>query len=704
MPPSASSKSIKLARLAISSAEIPPLANVWTKGTSQFLIVGEINLPYATAQAVGSSILARLDELWFAAPSALDTSEEIMEYFLSEINKSLSNLFAPYTFNPQAPRYHIVAAYFRYPEVCVSSIGNASAFVISPTRFTNIIKSSVTDDQTSSVYSKKPIFQQLITGVLKPNEALFLTNPGILDYFSVEKLRQIINQSNPGEAAAIIDNMLKDLDRQPAVSLIILKIPSRQELAGVAESVDQLLKTQSSTAGILRPKLWGYLKSGVNKLLPNSIKTKKAETVVTTNIKAQKPTRRFKLFALLQKIWLKIISIRIPWRRSELKQSLENLLVAAITKFKGLPRAHQALVVIVIALIFTFSYSIVSSGRVNFTNNISKNYNQLIAQIADYRNEIEASLIYNDDSKIAELLNEVRGLMTQLPQKTKEQQLQYESLAQTFNLLSMRVLKQTEILNPEISLDLAVLEQKDWQGLIMTNTLVAYSNNGRLAAKSSDGSAKNLLTLSANLGTVKRGSALNNESALFISTTAAAWLTDFKSNTSTTVDRQLPKLLDLSKFDGSRLYLLGDSPRTIYRLDINGTTVASPSVWLAASQGELAGATSLAVDGAIYVLRNGATIEKYIRGTKRDFTVSPISPELSAATKITTSVASEYIFILEPSTKRVVILDKEGKLVIQFVFSSLNGISDITIDGENNELYLLSGDKVYRTKIADYMN
>ena len=704
MPSSLISKSIKLARLAITSPDTPPLANVWTRGTSQFLIVGEINLPYATAQAVGSAILARIDELWFETPPSLSTTEEIMEHLLGELNKTLANLFAPYTFNPQAPRYHMAVAYFKYPEVCVSTIGNAGAFVISPTRFTNIVKSSVTEDDTSPLFSKKPLFQQIITGMLRSGEALFLTNPSILDYFSVEKLRQVISQFTPGEAAATLDNILKELDRQPVVSLVILKIPNRQELAGVEESVSHLIKTESDTAGILRPKVWGYFKSVVFKLLPAKPSGKKTDVIVPVIPAPAQPSWLVRWRDALTKLGKKIISRRAPWRRSQLKPALVNLFTRGLVKFRQLPKTHRTLVIIAGALLFIFSYSIVSSSKENFVSGLSQNYGQLVQDIQSQQSEIDSALIYNNTTKVAQLLEEVKILLDKFPQRTDSQREQYQTFKQTFNLLSLRILKQVDIPSPDLALDLANLGEHNWQGLLWPDALLTYAGDGLLAGNAGDATAKNLLSLGVNQGGVKTGAAVNNQTALFISNTNSAWVADLTNNVSSVVNRQLPKLLALSPFDGSRLYVLGDSPRTIYRLDINGVDVGSPTVWLSASQGELTGATSLAVDGSIYVLRNGSVIEKYIRGTKRDFTVAPISPGLTAATKIATHAESEYIYILEPSTKRVVVINKDGELMVQLIFSSLNNISDFTVDFDNDELYILSGNRVYQSKISGYIN
>ncbi|MFH1866520.1 MAG: hypothetical protein ABIJ81_00315 [Patescibacteria group bacterium] len=707
MPTNHRQSTIKLARLALESTETPALANVWTKDSSHLLLVGEINLPYATAQGIGAALLTRIDELWLEAPQQLETAEEILEGILLEVNKLLTHLLTPYPYNPQAPRYHLSMVFFRAPEICVSTIGSAGAFVVSLTRFTNIVKTSVVTSGDTGPLARRPLFQQLISGQLKNGETLLLTNPGLLDFFSVEKLRQIIVQNAPGMATTILNKLLSNLDRQPPVSLIVLKTGSRPEI-NQADSLDHLIKTEAATAGILKPNLWGYFKSGLNKLLPSHSRS------VTSDINLEeeelprvaptkyRPSKTAFLVKALKKSKNIISNIHIPWRRSEIKDLITNLIEKSIRRYRSLTQVYRVLATIVIVLVFIFAYSIVSTGKGNLAVNLTKNYQAILSSISEKQSEIEASLIYHDDAKVARLLDEARALLLTLPQRNKEQKQQYQATQKTLNLLGLRVLKQATINEPMLVMDLTTLKTTNWQSLLWTDELIAVSENGLLAITGENQQAKKLFSLPNQVSPITASYLINKDSAIINTSINTPALVNFTNQTAEIITRELPNIVDANPFDGERLYFLSSEPTTIYRITIVDSTVSSPVKWLRADQGELSDATSLTVDGAIYVLRNGNSIEQYIRGSKRDFGIAAINPAINNATKIRTASEEDYLYILEPATKRIIVIDKKGTLIVQLLLPTLQRIKDIAIDETSQLLYLLSDDKVYQVDIKEY--
>jgi hypothetical protein len=106
------------------------------------------------------------------------------------------------------------------------------------------------------------------------------------------------------------------------------------------------------------------------------------------------------------------------------------------------------------------------------------------------------------------------------------------------------------------------------------------------------------------------------------------------------------------------------------------------------------------VDGALY-LADGSTVQKFVRGLKRDFTVQPTTPPLQNIDTIRTTTDTDYLYLSSRSDKRVVIYDKQGKLMAQLLLPSL---SDLSPDGQRQYLYLLANGELYRLKLADYTN
>ncbi len=701
--------SIKLARLAIENMQTPSLANVWSRDDEHLLLVGEIDLPYATAQGIGTALLSHIDTLWYETSHRLELIEEIMENILLEVNKILTRLLSPFPFNPQAPRYHLAIALFRNPEIYLSTIGAASAFIVSGARFTNIVKTSIqTDDNYYALsLNKKPIFQQLISGYLKTGESLLLSNPGILDYFSVEKLRQIISTAAPGPATKTIEKLISQMDRQPPVSLIILNLSTPQYITTTKDSINQLIAAEKQTTNILKPNFFLYIKSRVNKFLPSlkNIQHKpdyENQMPILRTILTQR-TRPSLIVKSIKKIIKLITNVHIPWRRSELKSGITSLLKKIIKQYRSASQLYRVLATIVLILVFIFSYSIVLSGKTSLRGFDSKSYNTIIANITEKRGVIEASLIYHDDAKAAKLLAEARDLLAQLPQKTKEQKQEYQQLADSLNQLALKTLRQIVVSEPKIFSNLSLIETGRWRGLLLTDKLLAYSESGRLVNVTKGTESKILFTLT-NAGPINSASLINQTFVLFKSNSNINYLVNLINKTTEPISRQLPDIKDLSPYDGQNLYLLSTNPQLIYRTSLVNNNLTSATRWLNTNQGELTNAVSLTVDGSIYVLFSDGVIKKYIRGAKKDFILPAINPSITNANKIRTSSDKDYLYILETAAKRIIVINKQGTLVAQLIFPTMTGPTDIAISEKDQMIFILDGDKVYSYSIIQLTN
>jgi len=96
-------------------------------------------------------------------------------------------------------------------------------------------------------------------------------------------------------------------------------------------------------------------------------------------------------------------------------------------------------------------------------------------------------------------LEEVKILLDKFPQRTDSQREQYQTFKQTFNLLSLRILKQVDIPSPDLALDLANLGEHNWQGLLWPDALLTYAGDGLLAGNAGDATAEDVITLMSDI-------------------------------------------------------------------------------------------------------------------------------------------------------------------------------------------------------------
>ncbi|MBI5466481.1 MAG: hypothetical protein HY974_04285, partial [Candidatus Kerfeldbacteria bacterium] len=311
---------------------------------------------------------------------------------------------------------------------------------------------------------------------------------------------------------------------------------------------------------------------------------------------------------------------------------------------------------------------------------------------------VEAAVIYHDDAKAQLLLNQAYELLAQLPQNTSSRKQQRQTLARNLDTLARRLRHQAEATTAEPWLELPGGATWRYLGLI-GNSLYALSAGGQIAPLDLDGKIGSIFTLPTSLDQPLALTPLDQQYFLAWGNNGSA-LIDLTSRRSTMMPK-IPALFDAASYD-HRLYYISQKPMAIFRTTRQDTDFATPVRWLKPSQGELQGARSLTVDGAIYVA-TASQVQKYVLGLKRDFTLQPVEPPLQDVTSLKTAGEGDHLYLTEPALKRLVVYDKQGKLVLQLSFPNLPELTSLTYDPINKYMYVLSGSKIYRLKLTDYL-
>jgi hypothetical protein len=695
MPTETNNWPTKVASLALPTREAHVVASVWPSGAGTLLFLAELNLAPQIRQDLAAAITTTLEHILPSTQNASDV-ESALEQILLQLNpllKSRERLLG----NPLAPRYHLGLAFLRGQSIALSSIGHLNALIIGNGQMNNIFASA---HNKSNI---KPIFQNLIGGHLEPGETFAFATTSLLDYLPSEKFKQIISNHAPGQALREVEHYLTSLEHHPPVGIIALRLGEMAELeAGTQPSIEHFLKTKDATSSLLRPTVWSFFKKYLRrtkKISPYPAESNN-ETIFTktTNVK-NKPQESISY-------WQRINNLanKLAWLKNQesIVSTISWWLESKLALWRRLPLAKKILFILAIVALVTFSQSIVNMGKNNLKSKDSELYNKLVTQITESQAAIESALIYHDDIKAQNIFKDTSNLLAQLPNNTPSREQQYEALNNSLKLLQQRMERsiQLEGLSPWFNL-LKDNSANAGQGLIWTsNVLYAYDSKNEISAITNDGKLKNTSKLPGELGKPTKAIMLDN-TILFIGDSGKQALLDLKSRTASILEKPLP-LTDGSFYDG-KLYYLATKPKAIFRTIRTDKNFSESTRWLRSSQGELTNTLSLTVDGAIYTT-DGKDIQKFVLGLKRDFKTQPLNPPLVNMTKIVTSNESDYLYLLAPNDKKVVIYDKQGKLVIQLYFSNLNELNDIAVDGQNKYLYLLDNKNIYRVSILNYIN
>lgn len=178
---------------------------------------------------------------------------------------------------------------------------------------------------------------------------------------------------------------------------------------------------------------------------------------------------------------------------------------------------------------------------------------------------------------------------------------------------------------------------------------------------------------------------------------------DDRMNFLNTTDTKF-KLGKVIKAYSNKIYLLDAAGSQIWKYTRRRDTFDGAEAY-AVGGVDLKGAVDLAIDGSVYVLGDNGYITKLFQGAKQDFPIKkqPVKV-LSSPTKIYTEADMNQIYVMEPSTDRILVFNKDERVggavySSQYIFDEVQDMRDFYVDKDTNTLYLLTKDAVYRTAL-----
>jgi hypothetical protein len=167
---------------------------------------------------------------------------------------------------------------------------------------------------------------------------------------------------------------------------------------------------------------------------------------------------------------------------------------------------------------------------------------------------------------------------------------------------------------------------------------------------------------------------------------------DFTSKTTSRLDNlssSSAQFQGITTF-GNNLYLLEATSGQI----IKCPALENCQNWLG-QKGDFESASSLAIDGSIFVLFTDGKIAKYFNGARESIIKPKIKPLSSGFEKIFTDYDFKNIYLLDKEQKRIIVIDKKGNLIKQYFSSSFENAKDIQISSDEKTIYVLSENKIY---------
>lgn len=114
---------------------------------------------------------------------------------------------------------------------------------------------------------------------------------------------------------------------------------------------------------------------------------------------------------------------------------------------------------------------------------------------------------------------------------------------------------------------------------------------------------------------------------------------------------------------------------------------------------DLSKATSIAIDGSVWIGTNDGRIMKFTQGKEGTFSPKGIDPKLGLHLIVYTSDELNNVYVLDSDQQRVVVLDKDGMYLSQYVWEKATPFSHLVVSEKHGKILLLGNDAVYSIDI-----
>ncbi len=143
------------------------------------------------------------------------------------------------------------------------------------------------------------------------------------------------------------------------------------------------------------------------------------------------------------------------------------------------------------------------------------------------------------------------------------------------------------------------------------------------------------------------------------------------------------------------IYLLDTKSNQIYKFVPSGSDYSKNNYLSNSKVNDVSTATSMAIDGSVYVAFKDGSIKKFTKGKQEDFAITKLSKPLKSQTRMVTTLDGDNLYILDKENSRIVILSKRGVFLSELHASILSTAQDLDVAERDKKIYILSNGKVW---------
>jgi hypothetical protein len=97
----------------------------------------------------------------------------------------------------------------------------------------------------------------------------------------------------------------------------------------------------------------------------------------------------------------------------------------------------------------------------------------------------------------------------------------------------------------------------------------------------------------------------------------------------------------------------------------------------------------------LWLTTHQGEVKNFSGGRLQDWSVTGLPQALTSSLRIVTDQNTDYLYILEPASSRLVVISKNGEFVREFVSPSVASTTALLIDESRERALLVSGSLVF---------
>lgn len=680
--------------------------------------------------------------------------DQLFEAAISRANHALNRLFGEYGLDVEPERVTSAIIAVKGHDVVAATWGKPNVLLYHPLpnggakAFDLVDESRAEPPSPFKTANARRCFGSIIAGRMGKRDRLLLSTHDLRAYLGEDKLEATVVANEPDAAAAIINQLLSPLEHDMAVAALVIDVtevryvendPSlapaaKQAGSGTGASIAKLLKTQNEAAETMAPSLIGDVAKKVTGLFghgqdaaPQTARSQEApkpqhapEPQASAPV-APEPRKPSAVAAALAKgakaaahgatvagkaTWTFLAAMANKERRESalrgLREGADKNMNALVDRFNALSAFSRVLFFLALSLVMLAKGGVAVASWNRAQEEKIAAYERSVAAVEQKIDSAEASMIYRDEDRAKQLLVEAAAATEALPGKKPEEIANQDRLRRKIADAKDTLRREVKLGDPEIvasitsgagTPDLARLATAA-EGFIW-----GASSKGEVFKIGADGAVEKVADAPGNAAPgvfLAQG----NDVLAVAADGKGTFVTSKGKATERDVDLDGSAIADAGIYN-ARLYVLDASHSRIMRHPADAKGFAKPQFYLKDGT-DLSQGVSIAIDGAVYVLRKDGSIVRIVKGVQEPFAVAAADPPVTAPLRLRTADENGDLFVLDAAPARILRFNKKnGALVGQYVSDSLKGATDFTVDAKSKSAVVSVGNQLLRFALPD---